>query len=165
MGSAALWYEPSRTFLREVFNVYPEAIHARDSKGRLPIHCAFDYKRSGVDTGRGIQDGEVIRFLYNQLPYGIKTQDNDGQLPLHIACSQRSYTEEEMNTLKYVIELYPEAMKVDSPKYGLPLHRACSQNWKLDVIISRVSRLLQRIDRFTVALCPQRRYIWNFALA
>jgi len=128
LHNACLCFQPSLTFIREVFDVYPEAIHARDSKGRLPIHCAFDYRNGGAG-------GEVIRFLYNQLPYGIKTQDNDGQLPLHMACSAQSYTEEEMDTLEYVIELYPEAMKVDSPKYGLPLHRACGQNWKLDFII------------------------------
>jgi ankyrin repeat protein len=112
-------FSPQLLVIRLLFERFPEAIHTKNDKGRFPLHCACRSSKMSL---------EAVRFLISQLPYAAKVQDEDGLLPLHLVCKNRFSSQKEVEEeLKYLIEIFPEGVRVNSPSYGLPIHCAAKR--------------------------------------
>ena len=103
---ACAQFKPDLSVIKCIFELYPKAIHARTARQKcLPLHCLYvDYE----------PPKEIIHFLVTQLPYGIGAKDAEGRLPLHYTCAGCFSLE----GLKYIIELYPDAIRIESPIHG-----------------------------------------------
>mmetsp|Transcript_15285 Transcript_15285/g.34435 ORF Transcript_15285/g.34435 Transcript_15285/m.34435 type:complete len:761 (-) Transcript_15285:22-2304(-) len=110
---------PDFTLIKRIFNLYPEAVAARNDEGRLPLHefLSRDLFANDADTFL-----EIVKFLVTQFPASLKLADHDGMLPLHHACKNNCPS----CIVKFLVGAYEEGIKVDSPKYGLPLHCVCA---------------------------------------
>ena len=115
LHAACSAYTADLSLIRRVFDLHPEAVAARNDKGRFPIHEFLSTDRWGTSSG-----AEIVEFLVAQFPASLKLADYDGMLPLHHAC-KNSYS---VDIVIFLLGAYVEGIKVDSPKYGLPLHCA-----------------------------------------
>lgn len=116
-------FRPELIAIKEVFDLFPAAIHTTNSQGCLPLHCIFSPPEAPKK--------EVFQFLFAQLPYGIKVRDKSGRVPAHFACGARDLS---LKDLKHIIGLYPDAVRVESPVHGLPIHVACSEGRNLQIV-------------------------------
>jgi ankyrin repeat protein len=88
----------------------PEAAHAVDSLGYLPIHAACRY--SGPQ--------KVVEMLFDSCPEATRMKAKDSEAtPLHIACSQSE------SSVEGLIDRDPVALEMVNANGRTPLHRDC----------------------------------------
>lgn len=98
--------------VRFLFEFYPESINKR-TNGFLPIHEA-----ARVST-------EIIEFLLSHNPDGASRTvaggdpEDEGRLPLHVSCD--TLEDNNLNTVTYLFDVYPEAINKTDRNGKLPL--------------------------------------------
>ncbi|EJK58563.1 hypothetical protein THAOC_21302 [Thalassiosira oceanica] len=121
-----------------LFDLYPEAVAARNDEGRLPLHEFLSRDQFGTDAETFL---EIVQFLVTQFPASLKLADHDGMLPLHHACKNNCPS----CIVKFLVGAYEEGIKVDSPKYGLPLHCVCAAtSYKQENTLEIIAFLLSK---------------------
>jgi len=105
---------------------YPEAVSVTDCSGKLPLHYACfggacqQVVQLLIDCYKGVEEN----------CNGLGVVDAYGRIPLHYAAHGRVTT----NTLRYLLERYPEGTYVADKSRMLPLHiasnlsRSCIEN-------------------------------------
>lgn len=110
----------SKTVIRTLLELYPDALHETNNDDQYPIHCAFDAS----------QDNKVIKLLLEADPLSvIQQQDGYGNTPLHIASSQRQYKlrTKYIPSLKYMVQHSDNIMiNISNNQRETPLHQACT---------------------------------------
>ena len=104
-----------------VFDSYPEAIHERNCRGRVPLDHAR-MRSTAKDGERSL----IVTFLEQQLRLERQAhqrvmQDDQGQLPIHQAMSNDTSP----GTIKLMILANPNSMIVADHQGSIPLHIAC----------------------------------------
>ena len=81
-------YNPPVSVLRNVIELYPEALRKQDCLGRTPLHIAAGYGASS----------SVMKILTVKYPEACNIQDADGRTPLHFACDKfcKLFNEDDM---------------------------------------------------------------------
>ncbi|KAL7550939.1 hypothetical protein ACHAWF_014142 [Thalassiosira exigua] len=116
------------SLIKKLFYLYPNAIAARNNKGRFPLH-EFLAKDRIVRESEDYPDDrcgvvlETVEFLVTQFLSSVRIADEDKMLPLHYA-SMNYHTA----IARYLIQTYPESVQMESPKFGLPLHCAAQKH-------------------------------------
>jgi ankyrin repeat protein len=95
--------------LRELVLRSPDAVRARTSNGRLPLHLAAAY-------GRHV---ESVRCLVEHYPEAIQVPDRNGNLPLLLAVTALSV---EPDVVRFLAEQWPGALRVKGRDGDLPVH-------------------------------------------
>jgi len=94
---------------------WPESLQVRldndDETGKLAMHYACE---KGLSCS-------VIRFLVEQWPAAVR-EKSELSLPLHYACRQARSSSD---TIAYLIDAWPDSIKVLDGHSRLPLHDAC----------------------------------------
>lgn len=137
--------------LKSVIQSYPPALHMRDEKGRLPLHCACismvnhinemaDIFKKGVKDGAKlkIQESNIVNTLLKYDKAATKICDDGGNLPLHyIANAQKDYLNSKFvditislkqagpsaeNTMKIILEAYPHGIMIENDVGMIALH-------------------------------------------
>eukprot|EP00579_Thalassiosira_antarctica_P015115 CAMPEP_0201944838 /NCGR_PEP_ID=MMETSP0903-20130614/53596_1 /ASSEMBLY_ACC=CAM_ASM_000552 /TAXON_ID=420261 /ORGANISM="Thalassiosira antarctica, Strain CCMP982" /LENGTH=944 /DNA_ID=CAMNT_0048487893 /DNA_START=264 /DNA_END=3100 /DNA_ORIENTATION=- len=117
-----------------LFDAHPEAICVNDGNGRTLLDIA------GMPRlrGRGEENAsEVVTFLEAQMAYvrkaqdiiAMQTPDDNNRLPLHHALFNNASLgaiKGHLETVKYLLELYPESITMRDQEGYFPLHRAAS---------------------------------------
>ena len=102
-----------------LYDAYPQAIHVRDSQGKIPL-----------DIAREENMEDIVNFLQTQLIYSriaqdtttMATLDERGYLPLHRALSLGDVS---LGSIKLLVRGNTAALQVADQKGLLPLHIAC----------------------------------------
>jgi ankyrin repeat protein len=77
------------------------------------------------------QSLSTIRSVVKAFPEAVKAKTVDGLLPLHFPCVNSA----PLNVVQFLVEQWPEAVKVAEDEYGLlPLHLACANAASLEVV-------------------------------
>ena len=113
-----------------IYQAYPDAIKVKDKQnGWLPLHTAC--ANPDVTT-------TVIRGLLSQYKNGAKVLDRYNKTPFMIAAENGKSWE---NTLQYLFEVYPDAIKMRNIDGFLPIHAMAmtateemSSCWHLEVL-------------------------------
>jgi len=122
-----------------LFNAWPEAIRMRDQGGSLPIHfvCGLSTLFDFCGDDDNDYDDELIQILnmlqrdnfgylplqyaidvkstdfckvvIDSYPEAVRIRSNDGSLPIHEACRE-GYRYDNAETIRYLLELYPESI-------------------------------------------------------
>jgi len=114
--------------LRFMLNVDPTLVRGRDIDGELPIHRAV-YNMSF----------EFCRVLIDEYPESLKVRTtSDGSLPVHVACeSSNACRDDQVDTIQYMLEIYPESINTRN-RYGLlPIHLAatCGKSKVIELLL------------------------------
>lgn len=102
---------------------YPDSIHALTDMGRLPLHCCSQIGRSE----------QVLQTLMNHYDggeehhNGLAVRDEDGRVPLHHAVTRVYNRIIELETLRFLVNSFPEATRFADNDGKLPLHIACTR--------------------------------------
>ena len=104
--------------VKALFDIYPEAILARNRNGQTPIELANDHRRS-----------KVLSFLKAQVMYArqahdmttMTTLDENGWLPLHHALKDNVA----LGSIKLLVKGNPSAVQTTDNNMAYPLHIAC----------------------------------------
>ncbi len=98
--------------IRYLVEQWPASVKVRiDEMDKFALHCACE---NGLSLS-------VIRFLVEQWPFALRTKSEFG-LPLHYACRQ---TRSSSDTIAYLIDTWPDSIKVFDNDSCLPLRDAC----------------------------------------
>jgi len=127
--------------IQVLVEAWPDAVHAQDNNGRLPLHHACQ---------RGCTDDE-IQFLVRSWPESCQVLTKDGQLALHLACGCHS-----SSATLILLDCYPQAVRFKDKSLHLPLHIACMREsaFTLEVI----ERLVRAWPESVRIPCPYDAY-------
>ena len=111
-------YTPNLSKVQLLYDIYPEAILARDRYGDTPL-----------DLARADGNQSAIEFLQTQLVYARQAQDvtamatgdENGWLPLHHALKDDA----PLGSIKLLVMSNPAAMQVSDQNGVNPVHIAC----------------------------------------
>ena len=145
--NACGWVYHDLEIVQALVNSYPESLKVADDHGCLPLHHACTSQASL----------EVVKFLVKSCPESIKVTDKrgflpctragniSGCLPIHYACWLVGHgsLEGSHSVVKFLVESYPESVKVKDSSGCLPLHRALR------------SRASLKIVSFLIDCCPE----------
>jgi ankyrin repeat protein len=136
-GSNAIhFFSENPPSYKEVFKSYVSragagAVRVKDKSGELPLH-KICYSDSRLRLAKTLVEAypEAIR-----IPDGVPDGDGNliegwGRLPLHLACGQNpeldhSLASELTKLIRYLVDLYPEALNTKDSDAFLPLHWGC----------------------------------------
>jgi len=101
--------------LRFMLDTDQTIVRERDTHGYLPIHHAVDR-----------MPNEFCKVLIDAYPESVRVRtNNDGSLPIHIACGHHyGNSEANVETIQYLLELYPESVNATTLFGQLPIHNA-----------------------------------------
>jgi len=118
---------------------YPESINARDSIGRLPIHCA-------AKCGKA----DVIELLLKHDPDAARREGGTlSRLPLHNACVCSSV--ENLCVVRMLFDIYPEAIHILDDTGRSPLNMA-KGNTSTDIFLNQQLFYIQQAAQGTTVL-------------
>jgi len=101
------------TLLLEAF---PESVERGNSMERLPIHNA----------ARGGKSPTFLKILVKANPQSVRIFDRVGRmLPTHSACISDNCR---LDSVKYLLDIYPESIKIDTGGGWLSIHLAARSN-------------------------------------
>jgi len=93
-----------------------------DENGCLPIHYAAYYKSTSF-----------CKILLNAHPESIRVGENSPSgLPIH--CASISKRDDAVDTIRYMLELYPESINARDDNGRMPIHLAARKPQRLDTI-------------------------------
>ena len=126
--------------VKALFDVYPDAILARNRNGKTPIDLARERRYSKVRS-----------FLKTQVMYARKAQDlttmttldENGWLPLHHALKDNA----PLGSIKLLVK-NPLAVRIADNKFAFPLHIACefSSVQVVQYLVEAYSRSVDHCD-------------------
>lgn len=153
---------------------YPGAVRRRDTiDGSLPLHHALLEWKKDCSLG-------MVETLFNAFPGSIRSSNDIGWLPMHSACSTVDNFDDVAppNVLRFLAELYPQALLVTSRDGRTPFQLARRQIFEeryrearvfLETKQEEVSKLLlASLDEVGEhKSLPEdvvvRKHIWSFA--
>jgi len=98
-----------------------EAACIRDKNGMLPLHC---YCQGSLHTRTEPLNLQIVPLLVDAFPESVRLVDNDGNTPLELAVAS-AVENEEIPVIRYLLELYPEAVTRENDDGPLLIHTAC----------------------------------------
>ncbi len=104
--------------IRLMTEAWPAAASHRDDDRRLPLYHVLT-NPSYTDWTERLS---IIQLLVEILPESFQMKGQNGCLLLH-SCASMTF-----ETFVYVLESYPQAVRVQDTSRRLPLHEACLQN-------------------------------------
>ena len=110
--------------LKLLLAAWPEGVHARDKRGRVPLHaaCSFEW------VGFGLSDRlEVVQLLLQLWPDGAKVADDLGRLPLHDAVFSGN-----LEAARLILNQWPAGVEVVDSFGRVPLHIAAGEMVAVD---------------------------------
>jgi ankyrin repeat protein len=133
--------------VQALVNSYPESLNVADRRGCLPLHYVC-WNHNSL---------RIVQFLVKSCPESTRVTDSggflpctragnvSGCLPIHYACWLVGCGSLEGNhsIVKFLVESYPESVKVKDSSGCLPLHRALR------------SRASLKIVSFLIDCCPE----------
>lgn len=122
---AAIEERCSLAVLEALAAAHPQALHARDSRGRLPLHQALI---------QGAPSEVVFKLLALHPNGACSVMGDKGPLPLHLAIQKQA----DISVVKALVEVNGPAAKHADSEGRLPLHVAAA--WKAPAAV--VSSLL-----------------------
>lgn len=99
----------SEVLIRTLIEVNEMALQEKESDGKYPIHCAFDYK----------QPNEVIEILMDADPLAMQRRNDDGECLLHLACKNENVT-----IFDYMLRHSSTLVNIKNFEGSTPLHTA-----------------------------------------
>lgn len=143
---ACLYYREEE-MLEYLIELYPEALETSNCHGQLPLHCLVE-----CDQETPLETSFVELLCRDDSKSTLSHADSFGELPLHAAC--RKIYSMEVDTIRYLIEQFPDAILTKS-RYGhLPLHLAAASLGGVEVSAEQeVTRVLD-ILQLLIAYCP-----------
>jgi len=120
-----------------MFKKYPESINARDSIGRLPIHCAAKCERA-----------DVIELLLKHDPDATRREGEHSQLPLHMACV---CSVENLCVVRMLFDVYPEAIHILDDNGRSPLNLT-KGNTSTEIFLNQQLFYIQQAAQDTTVL-------------
>ena len=111
---------------------YPNAVNIADNDGELPLHVACRH-----DASLEVIQLLIDRFVGDERHHrGLGIADNRGELPIHLYAHLSEDTR--LETLQYLLEIYPGSIHVVNNEGRLPLYHACNSGRFVDLEIIRV---------------------------
>eukprot|EP00984_Skeletonema_dohrnii_P011656 scaffold4673_cov82-Skeletonema_dohrnii-CCMP3373.AAC.1 len=142
--------DPDGDDVRNLIEMYPEALGKRGGDGRLPLHIALEQKLPE----------EIVLLILNAYPQAAKEKWEDGRLPIEV-CAERNvskdlvlalscelsddavvallheaiYKGRSQKMVKALLDASPDAAKKIAPTNDLLLHAAINTNASEDIIL------------------------------
>lgn len=118
----------SMEILKLLIAAAPSSVRHADSDGDLPIHIAADNKSP-----------EFCKILIDAwYPDAVRFESDDGILPVHQACGYGR-----VETVEYLLDLYPQGIKARTNAGFLPIHEAA---YRLEGSQAEIVEMLLEID-------------------
>jgi ankyrin repeat protein len=124
----------------------PDSLLEVDDDGKTPLHLAAGGRP--LHTGGGTL--AVVRGLVEMFPDALGVTDHGGRFPLNAALGARNEREEDdddvatmrpvelldevASVVRFLVERYPQALRVADPEGNLPLHVAARRGMPLPVV-------------------------------
>lgn len=113
--------KPPLELVRFVYNIYPPALHHKESvKRTMPFHYACTFQASL----------DVIEWMIEIDPTLVKTPREDLMYPLHLA----AYFKASYDVVHRLIQAWPEAVELQDSGAWSILHAAVSGQASLDIV-------------------------------
>jgi ankyrin repeat protein len=132
--------------LRFLERRWPESLLEGDEDGKTPLHLAAGGRP--LHTGGGTL--AVVRGLVDMCPDALGVMDHGGRFPLNAALGARNEREEDdddgarmrpvelldevASVVRFLVERFPQALRVADPEGNLPLHVAARRGTPLPVL-------------------------------
>lgn len=143
-GGRRLAWDADRclAMLRFLEKLWPESLLEGDDDGKTPLHLAAG--------GRPLQTGggtlTVVRGLVEMCPDALGVMDHHGRFPLNDALAHKEGEVDDMgkmlpvqldevtSVVQFLVERYPQALRVADPEGNWPLHVAARRGLPLPVL-------------------------------
>ena len=83
---------------------------------------------------------ESIRNFVGVYPQSVREENNVGRTSLHVAAEYTAHSQIPFEVLQFLVEKWPEGLKVADKRGEVPLHRACYSGASLEMIQYLVER-------------------------
>jgi len=101
--------------MKLMIQTWPDSVHVQNKIGFLPLHYACYH---GCTK-------KILQILVETGPEALKVKTIHGKnLPLHMACKFQSSW-----MIRYILDCYPDAARIQDAYSRLPLHVICGRNW------------------------------------
>ncbi|RYG68569.1 ankyrin repeat domain-containing protein, partial [archaeon] len=127
----AAHYNNNTHILQYLADQYPSSLSFGGNKGMWPIHCAV----------RNNPCIEISKLLIKLNPSSVSAEDEERRLPLHHSIRNMS-----ISIIKYLIDLYPYALRVRDANGWLPIHTAARFSMNMEVVGCLVSHYPQGLQ-------------------
>jgi len=105
---------------RPLLNAYPQGAAVQDEHGDIALFIAIQKQLPA----------HWITDIVAAYPQGVKTKRHkNGELPIHVACAEGAT----VDTIKVLLEAYPESIRLRDHAHNLPLHRALAHHGRLSI--------------------------------
>ena len=132
-------YSNSVDLIRELVNLYPDALKLKNKSLEIPLHVLGSNGNPAVP--------EIVNVFVQAAPETVKEENNEGSFPLHVFASSRNIFDS--SSIATLIDAYPEALRFsnsDGRPIDIAANEACTE--VLQSIVERTD-----LDNLDASVC------------